>query len=325
MKKFLALILVAVMAVAVCACKAKPAEETTVPEETEAPAVSEEDTQETEALPEETEEQTEELADETTEAVISDLAKHDADYWTELYGTNRCPFSIVRDGEETRYYFRDGGNLAFWVYTEENTDGWYINDGYIISADNSSAIKIEDMASFSSFCDYEALPYSGNTLSEEERAAQQTGVFYVLNSYTPVRTNWGVQIVTDEYTEDDIPGYTAYGLTDELKDQQWFTFYIEDINDYENLEEKASLWAFPHIDRSEYTEFLNDELAATGVKLGDFEYSEEDCATLINTYIPNENADGLAAGEVDLVVTFGSGEQTVIAGLVSVNTLAANS
>lgn len=53
-------------------------------------------------------------------------ARLDPSYWCEYYGQNRCPFYINALGIETTYYFRDGGDFANWVYTEENTGNWYI-------------------------------------------------------------------------------------------------------------------------------------------------------------------------------------------------------
>lgn len=249
--------------------------------------------------------------------VISNTIGHDPSYWAEYYGTNRCPFSINALGIDLPYYFRDGGFPAFWVYTEENTAGWYINDGYIISADNAFGIEIEGMDYFSSCCSFDAKAFAGNGLSEEERKALKTGVFYVLNSYTPVRTNWGVQLVLQEkITEDyEVPEYTAYGLTDTLKDQEWFRFYI--MNIYEDYSSQAKLWAFEHKDRSEYSEILSEEFLEKGVDLGTFANDYEEDRTYLDAFIPNKEAGGFDPGYVDLVMTYG--EENVTVGVITVS------
>lgn len=262
--------------------------------------------------------------DNVVDAAVSATGRHDSAYWSEYFGTSRCPFSISALGMDFSYYFRAGGDFSFWPYTEENTGNWYVYDGYVISGDNTFAIKIEDCDSFSSCCTYTMVPYTGKTLTAEEQKVQQTGAFYVLNSYTPVRTNWGIEITTDG-NEVDYYEYKAYGLKDTFKSQEWFRFYVNGINDYSANEEHpletTKLWAFPHRDRSEYPEFLSEELTKEGIQLGNFEYHEDEDRTYVEAYIPNKDADGFDAGLVDLLITYGDSNYLTVA-VVTVNTLA---
>lgn len=260
----------------------------------------------------------------TVDAAISAVGRHDSAYWSEYFGTSRCPFSISALGMDFDYYFRAGGDFSFWPYTEENTGNWYVYDGYVISGDNTFAVKIEDCDSFSSCCTYTMVPYTGKTLTAEEQKVQQTGAFYVLNSYTPVRTNWGIQITTDG-REVDSYEYTAYGLKDTFKSQEWFRLYVNSVSDYSANEkhplEATKLWAFPHRDRSEYPEFLSEELMKEGIQLGKFEYHEDEDKTYVDAYIPNKSAGGFDAGLVDLLFTYGDSNYLTVA-VVTVNTLA---
>ena len=192
--------------------------------------------------------------------VIDVHEKHDSGYWASLYGTNVCPFSLVALGVSKGYHFRDGGELDIWAYTEENTGGWYVYDGYLISGDNLFAVNLSEADSFSSCCDYEAKAYTGKTLSEDERKEQQLGSFYILNSYTPVRTNWGIQFVPMKDIGEDfeVPKYTVYGFASELSEQEWFRFYIKLGSNW--AASNVSLWAFEHIPYTEYPETLSKEL-----------------------------------------------------------------
>lgn len=272
---------------------------------------------------EDVEQTVENAASDVADDVITNTVGHTPEYWTERFGTNYCPFTINVLGIELPYHFRNGGYLDYWVYTEENVSGWYINDGYVISADNAVAISIEDEGSFSSFCSYDALPYTGKTLSEEEQKAQKPGVFYTLNSYTPVNTNWGVLLWGDESnaSTEDYPDYRVYNLTDSLKDQEWFKLFIT-VNEDEYIEH-VKLWAFPHIDKSGYSEILTEEFCEKGILLGNFAYDSEENETLVYSYIPNEKAGGFEAGPVDLVLTVEDEGDEVTVGVMTVITLPA--
>lgn len=256
------------------------------------------------------------------EAVGSVLG-HDPAYFCELYGQNRCPFSISALGVEFDYHFRNGGTLANWVYTEENTGGWYIYDGYIISADNSFAIKIDEADWFSSCCTYEAKVYTGKTLSKEEQAAQTAGFFHTINSYTPVDTNYGIAI----YTNSEEPGeierekLTCYGLVDTLKDQEWFSMYVI-CGWTEDFGESVKLWAMEHRDYSKYPEYLSDEDIEKAVCLGNFNYDGSKRVSCIDAYVPNKESGGFEAGQIDLVITYGDNNNLVV-GVATVNTLPA--
>lgn len=261
----------------------------------------------------------EEGADKVADEIITETLGHGPEYWSEKFGVNMCPFSISYLGISNSYHFRSGGKLDIWAYSSDNTAGWYVLDGYMISGDGICAIKIDnDLESLSSCCEYEASPYTGKTLTKEERD-ELCGIFYTLNPYTPVRTNWGFQFIVGDVPE-EIPEYTAYGFADTLKDQEQFTFFMEDI-DIENPE-TVKLWAFEHRDRSEYPEIIKDELLESAVSLGDVKFDEAENRSYLKTFIPNEAAEGFAPGKVDLVLTYGDSEYVTV-GVMTVNTLAA--
>ena len=59
------------------------------------------------------------------------------------------------------------------------------------SADGKWAIEAPALEEYlSSFCSYEAVPYNGPTLSEEERAVKVPGTLYAVHSWTPLNL-WG--------------------------------------------------------------------------------------------------------------------------------------
>lgn len=258
-------------------------------------------------------------ADKVADEIITDTVGHDLEYWADRFETSMCPFSISYLGLSNSYHFRAGGKLDIWAYTADNTAGWYVLDGYMISGDGICAIKIDDdLESLSSCCEYEASPYAGKTLTKEERD-ELGGIFYTVNPYTPIRTNWGFQFIVGDVPE-DLPEFTAYGFADTLKDQEWFTFFIDNL-DFDNPE-AVKLWAFEHRDRSEYPEIIKDELLESAVSLGDFKFDEAENETSLKTFIPNEAAGGFAPGKVDLVMTYGDSEYVTV-GVMTVSTLAA--
>lgn len=266
-----------------------------------------------------------ELVQEPVDSLISATVGHDPSYWCELYGQNRCPFYISCLGIEEKYYFKNGGEFPFWVYTEENTGGWYLYNDHIISADNAFAIDISDgVDSFSSSCTYEAVPYVGESLTKEQQKEQLNGVFYVLNSYSPIRTNWGIQFFSnsDRNPDANLPEFTAYGLTDSLYEEEMFNMYISWYpSAYENAE-AVDLWVFEHRDKSEYPELLStDNYADQGINLGCIDFNEDEDCALIKTFIPSGEG-GIDADRVDLVITYGNDLLTV--GLVSVDIIAEN-
>lgn len=248
------------------------------------------------------------------DAAISAAGRHERQYWADKYETNHCPFTINAVGVDFNYYFRNGGELAFWVYTEENTGDWYINDGHIISGDNKFAISLEDIESLSSCCSYDAKLYTGETIDKEDRKERDNGIFNVINSYTPVRTNYGMKLCRDEAEEvfETYP-YQAYGINTGLGDQEHFMFYLNNF-DYGKKTEATKLWAFPHRLYSEYPEILTDKDLETGIQIGVFEDDPDNEAICAYAFVPNKQAGGFDDGEaVDLVVTYGDGDNVVVA------------
>lgn len=219
-------------------------------------------------------------------------------YWADKYGLNVCPFYISINGEETKYFFRNGGELKNWVYTEDNTDGWYWYNGMVISKDGKHAVGPE-FEYFSSFCTYEALPYDGPVLTEEEQNAVKEGVLYVINSYTPINTNWGIALLGegDEDVETsctDIRSSFAAG---------------ENIRLYTSLSQTdepmtAEIYVLPHQDGRTFTEEMTVELkqtAVTGTIFAGPVTSEEPAAILcISDRAPAESEDG----RFDIILTY---------------------
>lgn len=317
MKKIIALLLTVTMMMCLVACGKKNEEDTSGTEVTGSVEDTAEDTVEDAAG-----DNDDENVSDPAEEAVSTASGHGPDYWCNLFGVNRCPFYISCLGISSSYYFRNGGQLDFWTYTEENTGGWYYYDGYVISADNAFAIKADEADSFSSCCEYEAVPYTGKSLSKDEQKVQEKGAFYVINSYSPISTNWGIQFMTEDEInkiDGDFPELTCYGFTKSLKDQEKFGLYIKyDPSGYDNSE-KVNLWALKHQDRSKYSEFLTAEEMGNGICLGEIKFVEDE-KSAINTFIPNKAAGGLEAGEVDLVITYGNTENMVV-GLVEVDVL----
>lgn len=302
MKKLVAVLLVTAMTMSFAACSKK---DTDKDEETE---VTEEETiEETEEITEATEEETTEESSET----VDPNAKHDPQYWCDFYGQNRCPFSINVNGESKQYYFRNGGTLAGWTFTEENTDGWYLLNGYVISADSKYAINLDEADAFSSFCEYEAKPYNGDYLNPEDAQAQQKGVFYCLNSYSPISTNWGIQLMTEggySYNDNNVPDLTYYDdLACEFEAGEQIRFYVKWVPDWTDNPEAVKLWAVKHQERSAYGEFFTAEEQANAYALGEFKLDENDNSVCVAS-IP---ADA-EPGEYDLLVTYGDTNNLVV-------------
>lgn len=262
------------------------------------------------------------VANEAAHDVKTALNRHDPSYWADRFGTNYCPFSISTLGIYTDYHFRNGGELENWVFCEENTSGWYVYNGYIISADNTFALKIDECDSLSSCCSYDATPFMGDVLDKDERASYfECGTFHVLNSYTPIRTNWGIKILRGECGElFDNVDFKMYDLGCALGDQEHFEIHFEEM-DYDGSLETTKLWACAHRDYNEYPEILDDKFLeeAKAVQIGTFEGNDDTHSFCCYAYIPNEKADGFPEGMVDLVVTYGDGENITV-GVVTVGT-----
>lgn len=253
------------------------------------------------------------------DGAISAVGRHDATYWCEKFGANHCPFSINALGIDLPYYFRDGGYFDFWVFTEENTGGWYVYNGYVISEDNAFAIKIDEADSFSSCCTYDAKAYVGEKLDKDERASfYEVGAFYTLNSYTPIPTNWGIKFLRDEDEADfDDVDWKVYSIAAALLDQEYFNFYVAAPGT--EYTEAITLWAYPHQDRTKYPEILTEEYIKAGTQIGTFGYDEENHCEVCRAYVPNKEAGGFGSGLVDLLITYGDTDYVTV-GVFTVDT-----
>lgn len=257
-------------------------------------------------------------ADGAADAIISAAGRHSTQYWAEKYSANYCPFSISTLGIEIPYHFRDGGQLDFWVYTEENTSGWYVYNGYIISNDNAFALKIDEIDSLSSCCTYNAKAYTGESLTKEEREGRDCGIFHILNSYTPARVHWGIKFFGEEnHTSFDECEYGVYDLPESLFDQEYFNFYMPSP-DFENPE-AIKLWAFKHRNYTEYPEILSEDDVKSGIQLGVFTQDNDNHCYYLSSFVPNEMAGGFPEGCVDLLVTYGDDENVTV-GVLTVYT-----
>ena len=155
MKKFLAILLAAMMLLSLAACGGKT--EPDAQENTDEAQVSSEDTESTEAA----EVNTEETAEDAT-FPEGDPAEYSREFWEEKYpGENICPFYIDENGTEYSYYWVSGldgwdGTMGSWIDQPFNWNGWHrTEDGCIVNADET--LKITDGwangdESLSSFC-----------------------------------------------------------------------------------------------------------------------------------------------------------------------------
>lgn len=280
-KKLISLLLCLILALSLAAC-GKKAEETA-------------DEPSSEDVVTEAEESTEEA--ETTEAPEGTVK--DAYYYADLYDTNVCSFSIIVDGAEHKYYFRNGGHLENWVFTEDNTDGWYYYNGLVISKDGKYAIG-PDTDSFSSFCDYTANPYAGDTLTEEQQAEKKPGFLYVLNSYTPVSTNWGIFLSNDA---DNYDGLTCLDIDSDFSKGDAIHLFARLDLDSEDLS-NGTVYVFPHQDTAAYTGEMTDELKSAAVFSANIENNGSDEAVKSVITVSDEAVEASEDGAFDLVFTY---------------------
>lgn len=280
MKRAISILLCLVLLLSFAACGAKPdetEEETTVIEVTEL-----------ETMKEKAEEET-----------IAPEGVKDAYYYAELYGTNVCPFYINYSGTEIKYCFRNGGHLEDWVYTENNTDGWYYLDGMVISRDGKYAVGPE-MDSFSSFCTYEAHPYNGQTLTEEQQKEIIDGVLYVVNSYTPIDTVCGIALTDNAEDESE---HSCRDIECDFDRDDTINIFTQFKLD-NDVPCNAGLYVFPHQDAAVYSDDMTDELKAGAVletSLANTDGNDVPCASI---NIPADAVDASEDGRFDLVFTY---------------------
>lgn len=160
MKKFLALLLAAMMILTLVACGGK-----TEPEE----------------------DPNEQTSTGDTEFPEGDPAEYSREYWEEKYpGENICPFSIDENGVERSYYWVSGlegwdGTMVNWIKQPFNWNGWHKTaDGCIVNKDETLKIT-DDWANgdegMSSCCTVTTEPYNKDAAGSQNAGAGEDWPF----------------------------------------------------------------------------------------------------------------------------------------------------
>lgn len=157
MKKFLAILLVIMMALSLVACNGKT--ESIVSSETEVSSEEAEDM----SFPD------------------GDPAEYGREYWEEKYpGENICQFYIEENGKEYSYYWVSGlegwdGTMASWINQPFNWNGWHMtDDGCIVNEDESLKITDDwaDGESMSSFCVVTTEKYNNGSVDQNTNLSE---------------------------------------------------------------------------------------------------------------------------------------------------------
>lgn len=215
------------------------------------------------------------------------------------YGISACPFYIRSGGNRKQYFFRGGGELCDWVYTEENTDGWYLYNGLVISADGKYAIG-PGADSLSSFCEYEAHPYDGEVLTQKERNASRDGVLYVTNSYTPIAANRGIALTGDGETAS--PERSCTDIRCSFTAGENICIYITLETAGEPL--PAEVYVIKHDDMYVYGSVISAEMKAQAVTGTIFTGSSADNGPAARISISQNALEGQSSGRFDLVFVY---------------------
>lgn len=234
------------------------------------------------------------------------------DYWVEKFSTNVCPFYINCNGVETKYYFRNGGEFVEWLRTENNTDGWYFYENNVISADGKWAISNWEDA-FSSFCSYEAIPYSGPTLSEEERTVIVPGTLYALHSWTPFDL-WGYYYHPYIECGDSTSEEKTFALDNcccQFTPGSEIRIFMESRSNDEKefLENHTTVYIMPHADITVYNGVMDDAAKEMVIASGDYIVkSSEDAVDneepIFTLTLPETYQDAPLSGDVDVIFAF---------------------
>lgn len=162
MKKFLALLLAAMMVLTLAACGSK-----TEPEAEEDP--------------------NEQTSTVDTEFPEGDPAEYSREYWEAKYpGENICPFTIDENGVERNYYWVSGlegwdGTMANWINQPFNWNGWHKTaDGCIVNKDET--LKITDNwangdEGMSSCCTVTTEPYNKDAAGSQNAGVSEDWPF----------------------------------------------------------------------------------------------------------------------------------------------------
>lgn len=231
------------------------------------------------------------------------------DYWANKFDFNVCPFTITKGSESKDYYFRNGGSLVEWLRTEMNTDGWYFYQDMIISKDGKWAIPQEEYdSSFSSFCEYVAVPYDGPTLSEEEQAIVMPSTLYALHSWTPFFA-WsynGIFVESDYRHEDVDMVFGKDGLDSDFHTDSDIFIYIgeRDSDEKELLDGHAQCFIIPHKDIKEYNGFIDAEEEVNALCVADYNCKGDDDVTDYDSFVYQLSIGEDYHGDVDVIFTY---------------------
>lgn len=139
-----------------------------------------------------------------------DPVQYGQGYWEEKYpGYNICPFSIEVNGTYYPYYWATGyqgntGDIAEWVETDFNWNGWHMVGDYIVNEDETYRITDDSRSeSFSSCCSYYTEPFDPNAVSEQEDHPAGEETAYDFKGYTEVAdwpdeafwAHWGLPLL----------------------------------------------------------------------------------------------------------------------------------
>lgn len=210
MKKFLALLLAAMMVLTLAACGSK-----TEPEAEEDP--------------------NEQTSTVDTEFPEGDPAEYSREYWEAKYpGENICPFTIDENGVERNYYWVSGlegwdGTMANWINQPFNWNGWHKTaDGCIVNEDET--LKITDNwangdEGMSSCCTVTTEPYDKD--SAGSAGTEQSGE---VKNNVPDALSFKTQ--ADLACQENFVFSAVYVGTDEDKSEDndglFFDFFNED-------------------------------------------------------------------------------------------------
>lgn len=217
------------------------------------------------------------------------------------FDCGQCPFSIKAGNDSKSYHFRNASQLYSWSYSEQNTDGWYYFNDRLISKDGKWAIGPE-VDDFSSCCQYEAQPYDGPTMSEEDLAKPQIGVVYQKQSFVPMFLTRVQAKGSKDVAE--IPMYQLYGFQGEFAPEEAIQFFLNSVRFSEQFPiDNASIYVFPHEAGAANEDVLSDDMKANA--LHSIIYQEPESEGMPNfEMLAPELPEGSSEALFDVIFTY---------------------